>query len=200
MQEAQHFNRLGGDEKADDIICAAVNWLIKNQNPKTGAWSDDSDIPLHNLINGIFKIWIQVLPIANLPVQYPEQVIDLCIKGICEDANIKDTPNGCTIFDVALVLDIALHFTDHRCDEVAELAKAALLWLEPMVRPDGAFSFVPNHSLANHGGLVLAPVKNQSDVVGTALICNTIALLCNLCGLREELGWTPLTEWRMRLK
>ena len=195
----QYFNRLWGDEKADEIIHAAVNWLIKNQDPKTGAWSDDSDIPLHNLINGIFKIWIQVIPITDLPVQYPERVIDLCIKGMHEDAKIKDTPNGCTIFDVALVLDIALRFTDHRRGEVAELAKAALPWLEPMVRPDGAFSFGPNHSLASHGGLNLAPVKNQSDVVGTALICNAIALLCNLCGLREELGWTPLTEWRLEI-
>ncbi|MDO9543537.1 MAG: hypothetical protein Q7J98_14620 [Kiritimatiellia bacterium] len=196
----QHFNRLLGDEKADELIQVAANWLVKKQNPKTGAWSNGSDVPLHCLINGIFKVWIQVIPVSDMPVQYPEQVIDLCIKGMREDTALKDMPDTCSIFDVALVLDIALRFTDHRRNEVAELAKAALPQLEPMVRPDGAFSYGQEHSLADHGGLNLAPVKNQSDATGTALMCNTIPLLCNLCGLREELGWTPLTEWRMGLK
>ena len=47
--------------------------------------------------------------------------------------------------------------------------------------------------------LDLAPVKEQSDAAGTALHCHSLALLSDLCGFREELGWTPLTEWRMRL-
>lgn len=196
----QHFNRLTGDEKAEDIIRAAVKWLLKKQDPKTGAWSDGSDVPLHNLINGIFKVWIQVIPITDMPVQYPARVIDLCIKGMREDPALKDAPDACSIFDVALVLDIAMRFTDHRRSEVAELAAAALPRLADLVRPDGAFSYHPGHSLANHGGLELAPVKDQSDATGTALICNTIPLLCNLCGLREALGWTPLTEWRMGMK
>lgn len=196
----QHFNRLMGDQKAEDLIRAAVEWLLRKQDPKTGAWSDGSEVRLNCLINGIFKIWIQVIPIADMPVQYPERVIDLCIKGMCEDPALKDTPDACSIFDVALVLDIAMRFTDHRRGEVAELAAAALPKLEPMTRPDGAFSYHPGRSLGNHGGLALAPVKDQSDATGTALMCNTIPLLCNLCGLREELGWTPLTEWRMDMK
>lgn len=196
----QHFNHLTGDEKAEDIMRAAVAWLLEKQDPQTGAWSAGGAIPLHVLINGIFKVWIQVMPAAAMPVQYPAAVIDLCLKGLREDPALRDTPDACSIFDVALVLDIALRFSDHRRAEAAELAAAALPRLEAMARPDGAFSYHAGHSLANHGGLELAPVKDQSDAAGTALICNTIALLGNLCGWRAALGWTPLTEWRLGLK
>ena len=196
----QHFNRLLGDARADEIIRAGVNWLAQHQDAETGAWSDGSDVSLHCLINGIFKVWIQVLPVADLPVQYPENVIDLCLRGLREDRMLTEDADACSIFDVALVLDIALHFTDHRRGEVAELAASYLPKFEPMIRPDGAFSYGPERSLSAHGGLALAPVKDQSDAAGTALHCHALALLCNLCGLRDELGWTPLTEWRMGME
>jgi hypothetical protein len=155
---------------------------------------------LNVLVNGIFKIWIQAIPAANFPVQYPEKVIDLCLRALREDSALVNTPDACSIFDVALVLDTALHFSDHRRDEVAELAAQALPRLEPLYRDDGAFSYGPDGSLASHGGLHLAPVKMQSDAPGTAITVNAISLLCNLCGLREELGWTPTTESRMGLE
>ena len=195
----QHFNRLSGSSEAHEIIDAAVRWLTERQDPETGAWSDGSDVALNCLINGIFKIWIEVLPVADLPVQYPERVVDLCIRGLTESPALTGTPDACSIFDVALVLDVALRYCDHRRDEVAQLAAAALPSFGPMVRPDGAFSYGPQGSLRSHGGLALAPVKDQSDAAGTAIICSAIALLCNLCGLRDELGWAPLTEWRMGL-
>ncbi len=192
----QHFNRLLGDEEADVIIAAAVDWLAQSQDPETGAWSDGACTSLHQLINGIFKVWIQVCAVANLPVQYPEQVIDLCIRGLREDPALTGTPDACSIFDVAFVLDVALSFTDHRRDEVAEIAVGFLPSFEPMVRADGAFSYGPDGSLKSHGGLHLAPVKMQSDLAGTAINCHAIAILSNLSGLREELGWVPVSEWR----
>jgi hypothetical protein len=195
-----HLNQLLGDESAEVVIRAAVDWLARRQDPNTGAWSDGSDVRLNVLVNGIFKIWIQAIPAANFPVQYPEKVIDLCLRALREDSALVNTPDACSIFDVALVLDTALHFSDHRRDEVAELAAQALPRLEPLYRDDGAFSYGPDGSLASHGGLHLAPVKMQSDAPGTAITVNAISLLCNLCGLREELGWTPTTESRMGLE
>ncbi len=44
-----------------------------------------------------------------------------------------------------------------------------------------------------------APVRDQSDAVGASLLCQAVALVCNLAGLRDELGWTPVTEFGMRL-
>jgi hypothetical protein len=196
----QHFNRLLGDERSDDLIRAAVGWLVARQRPDSGAWSNgSSDVSLHQLINGIMKIWIQLLPITNLPVQYPERVIDLCIRGIRDDPFITRKLEACSVFDVALVLDIALRHTDHRREEVAQLARACLPRFEAMVAPDGAFSYYPGHSLDSHNGLLLGPIKNQSDAVGTSVHCHAIALLTNLAGLGDELTWTPLTEWRMQL-
>lgn len=196
----QHFNRCLGDPNAEANIRAGVDWLAARQDLQTGAWSDGSETPLFSLINGIFKVWIQVLPVADLPVQYPERVIDLCLRGLREDPVLSGTPDACSIFDVALVLDTALRYCDHRRDEVAEATSECFGGFEPLLRSDGAFSYGPDGSLANHGGLALAPVKDQSDLTGTALCCCALALLTNLCGLRDELSWTPITEWSMKLQ
>lgn len=196
----QRINSLAGDPQAGENLAAGVAWLLKRQDPRTGAWHDGSDIPVHHLINGIFKIWYPLAPLAGLPIQYPEQVIDLCIRGLRESPALTGAPDACSIFDVALVLDTALHVCDHRRDEAAKLAAAQLPGLAAMLRPDGAFSYGPNGSLARHGGLILAPVADQSDAVGTGLCVHAISLLCNLCGLRDELGWSPITEWGMGLQ
>jgi len=193
----QHFNRLLGDQRAQTNIEAAVRWLKDKQDPNTGAWHDGSNVPLHELVNGIFKIWIQVCRISDLPVQYPERVIDLCIRARQESPALAKNPDMCSIFDWALVLDIALRYSAHRKAEVANMAYPCLNLIQPMVRPDGGFSYHPDRSLENHGGLALAPSKNQSDAPGTAMACQTLALLSNLCGLRETLGWAPITEWQM---
>lgn len=195
----QHFNALLGEEGAEEIIAAGIDWLAREQDPQTGAWGRGDDIALHCLVNGIFKVWIQLLPVTNLRVQYPERVIDLCLEAMREDPALQGAPDACSIFDVALVLDVALRHCDHRREEVAALALQHLPAFEPMLRPDGAMSYGPEQSLHSHGGLALAPVKDQSDAAGTALIVHAIALLCNLAGRREELGWAPLTEWRMGL-
>ena len=195
----QHFNRLLGDAKAEAIIRAGVDWLATRQDPKTGAWTDGSETPLNVLINGIFKVWIQAIPRTGLPVQYPDRVIDLCVRGMRESPALSKQADACSIFDVALVLDTALRFTEHRRDEVAELAAAYLPKYEPFCRPDGALSYGADGSLAVHGKLALAPVTDQSDAAGTAIHVNGLSLLCSLCGLRDELGWTPTTEWRMGL-
>lgn len=193
------LNQLLGDQAAGTVINAAVDWLVKKQDPETGAWSDLGKIRLNAAVNIIFKIWIQAIPAVNFPVQYPERVVDLCVRALREDPALVNTPDACSIFDVALVLDTALRFCDHRRDEVAEIAAAALPRLEPLYREDGAFSYGPTGSLLTHGGLHLGPVCMQSDAPGTAIVVSAIALLCNLCGLRDELGWVPTTESRMGL-
>lgn len=195
----QHFNRLLGDDDSEELIKAAVNWLIKKQDPATGSWSDGGDVSLHQRINGIMKIWNQVLPITDMPIQYPERVIDLCIRGIHEDPLIAEKIEACSVFDVALVLDTALRVTNHRREEIVELAHSFLPRFEVMLAPDGAFSYFPGRSLDSHSGLLLGPVKHQSDAVGTSMHCHAIALLANLGGFRNELRWIPLTEWRMNL-
>jgi hypothetical protein len=193
------LNQLLGDETAGEVIKAGVGWLLQAQSPETGCWSDLSRVRLAAAVNVIFKLWIQAIPAVGFPVQYPEKVVDLCIRALREDPALVDTPDACSIFDVALVLDTALRFCDHRRDEVAGLAAAALLRIEPLYREDGGFSYGPDGSLVTHGGLHLAPVCLQSDAAGTAIVVNAIALLCSLCGLRDDLGWSPTTESRMGL-
>lgn len=192
----QNLNRLMGDEAAGEIMAAGVDWLLKRQEPDTGAWSDGKgETALHVLINGIFKVWIQVLNITDMPVQYPEAVVDLCLKGFAESPALRDTPDACSIFDVAYVLDIALRHTDHRREEVAAVTARCFEGFRELLRPDGAFSYGPTGCLQSHGGLHLAPPLDQADITGTALCCNALSLLANLCGRRESLGWVPWQEW-----
>jgi hypothetical protein len=197
----QHVNRqLGADDGAgDDIIRAGVEWLEQHQDPETGTWSDGSEIAPHVLINGIFKVWMNLLGATDFKVQYPDRVVDLCIDGLQSDPVLQGTPDACSIFDVALVLDVALRFTDHRRSEVADIMQRCVDSFRMMARSDGAFSYGPDGSLQNHGGLALAPHRLQSDASGTSINVNGLALVCNLCGLRTPLGWVPVSEWLLGL-
>jgi hypothetical protein len=190
----QYLNQQMGDERAAEILQAGADWLAARQEPGRGGWSDGSKVAPHVYINGIFKVWIQLLAWADFPIQYPEAVLDTCIAAWRESAALTGVPDACSIFDVAFVADVALRFTDHRREEVAALAQAALPGFVPLLRPDGAFSYHPEGSLENHGGLHLAPVKEQSDITGTSILTQALALLANLGGLREELGWVPISE------
>lgn len=191
----QYLNQRMGDPNAARIIQTGVDWLLARQEPGLGGWSDGSDVAPHVYVNGIFKVWIQLLACADFPIQYPEAVLDTCLTTWRESAALTGVPDACSIFDVAFVADVALRYTDHRRDEVAELAAAAFLGFEPLLRADGAFSYTPTGSLQSHGGLHLGPVKDQSDLPGTAILTQAVALLANLAGLRDELGWTPMSEW-----
>ncbi len=195
----QHLNRVAGDDGAEAVIRAGVEWLLDRQEPARGGWSDGSEILPHVYVNGIFKVWIQLIPYVEFEVRYPEVVLDTCVDAWRESFALTGVPDACSLFDVALVADIALRFTDHRRAEIAELAAGSLPGFTPMLRADGAFSYGAAGSLASHGGLSLAPVKDQSDICGTAILCNALALVANLAGLRDELGWTPLTEWWLGL-
>ena len=191
-----HFNRLLGDASAEPVIQAGVDWLAAHQDPATGAWCDGSDnIALHQLVNGVFKIWIQVQPIGGLPIQHAESVIDLCLKALDESAALGREPDACSFFDVFFVLGSALQACDHRRDEVRGRAAAALADVEQFLQPDGAFSYYADGSRIEHAGLRLAPDVKQSEVIGTSLYVQAIALLCDLCGLADELGWRAKTGW-----
>ena len=191
----QHFNHLLGDRRAAGLIRAGVDWLVRNQSPESGAWSNgDADIAPHQLINGIFKIWNQLLPLVPFPVQYPDQVVDLCLRGLRDDPCLQRDLDACSIFDVALVLNVARRCTDHRRDEVAAMARARLPFFQAMVRPDGGLSYGAK-PLVKHGGVLFCPPRDQAEAAGSALNCQAIALLCDLAGWRDELGWTPSTDY-----
>jgi hypothetical protein len=68
----------------------------------------------------------------------------------------------------------------------------------PMLRADGAFSYLPDWSI-ERGMVKLAPCLDQGDLGGTQLLTQGLALLANVAGVREELGWIPTTEWSMTM-
>lgn len=188
----QFFNELLGDEDAAALIEVGRQWLMERQDPKTATWSDSSEIAPHILVNGIFKIWMGI-PFHRVPVQYCEPIIDLCIETLLHDPAVCERFDACSVFDVATVLDICLRHVDYRKDEVARLAAGYLPELECMVQGDGGMSYFPDGSREHK----LVPGIRQSTLDGTALHCQALALLANLCGLREELGWVPCTEWHV---
>jgi hypothetical protein len=175
------------DRDVDAVIDAAVDWLTEKQDPETGAWFD-GDPPLHARINGIYKIWKGLLGSTDLPVQYPDSVVDLCIEALETDPRLTGIPDSLCIWDAGLVSNVALEVTDHRRDELTELAAEAMPKLEAMYRPDGAFSYTPYGSTGIFGPFKLSPAKNQSDIGGTGIVLSATAELATLCGLREEWG------------
>jgi len=181
----------GQDREA--VVQAGIDWLTEHQDPETGAWFEGDNVPFHQQVNGVFKVWIQLIE-HGLPVQYPDAVIDLCVAAMEEDPRLFDTPDPCSVFDVAFVLNVALRHTGSREDELAALAGDTLQRLEPMARPDGGFSYEAGGSNGHCGTYELGPEKNQSDAMGASMMTQALPELCCLCDLEDELGWTVRSE------
>jgi hypothetical protein len=184
-------------ERCRAIVDAGVDWLAAAQRADSGTWGSP-DAPPHDQINGVFKVWAQLLGRTDLPVQFPEKLIDFSLAALTDDPRLSGTPDTCSIFDVGLVLDASLRHTDHRRDEAAEACAAALYRVRPMLRADGAFSYLPDWTV-ERGMVLLAPPRDQGDLGGTQLMAQGISMLANVAGLRAELGWTPTTEWSMEM-
>ena len=184
---SREFGEPGAGTAGTVVIGAGIDWLLRNQDPETGAWFRGDGVPVHNLINGIFKVWIQLAKPLSFPIQYPDKVIDLCIRGLRTDPMLGELADACSIFDVALVLDVALGETEHRREESAELVAGYLETLRKKVRPDGAFSYWDGPPFRAVSSVRLAPDTDQADALATALNMQSLLHVCRICGL--SIGW-----------
>ena len=90
-----------GEEPEDEVIDCVHHWLEDRQDAATGAWYSDAECDHHNVVNGIFKLFVTY---ERLGWEIPRQreIIDFVLGGT--DPAVGFAGAGCSVFDPMQVL------------------------------------------------------------------------------------------------
>ncbi len=185
------FQARQGQHEWVPIIGRGIAWLEKHQDPETGLWGS-SDCHHRLRVNAALKVVTRLYSTFRRPLLYPDKVID----SVLENWNDKDyfqpdNPqlNACDEMNSLVIAAIALRFTDHRRDEIVAGALQRIEWFRIFRRSDGVFSLTPTGSIGNLNGIPMTHGEDQGDIHGVILVCNALALIADIVGETEELGW-----------
>ncbi|MBT3379408.1 MAG: hypothetical protein HN742_32810 [Lentisphaerae bacterium] len=178
-----------GDAEAARLFQVCYGWMRENQSPETGFWRGEQ-ATLVNAVNGAFKIMAAYVYGLHCPLQYPEALINTCLRHLGDDSIFgENAGHGCHDLDVFLCLDAALQLTDHRREEAREAAARRIARLRYYLRSDG--------------GLDASPVAPGSEAFrelgtlwGSALITAALDFACRVAEpeIFEESG-LERREW-----
>lgn len=167
------------------LLPVVLDYLDGLQDQATGSWFR-GDPATEQKVNAAMKV-LTIYEMLDRPLRYADRLVDLCLGA----ANEED---ACHNVDVLYVLHECSRWTDHRAAEVRAFAARRLLGLQQHVKPDGAFSFLPDRAGEYYYGVRVSRGLAESDVHGTHLLVWAATLIGDLLGFREELGWKlPVT-------
>lgn len=164
------------------VVDAALDWLDTHQSSETGLWQGPHDVSLTNAMAATFHFTF-FYGYRNRSIQYPERIIDSCLKlqeihGLFSGRRIGQT---CLDYDAIDLLAKASMFTDYRSRDVQRAmarARDALLKLRNL---DGGFADCKERvkyyggrkvRLLRKAGLGrLVPYSARQPIEGTYNVC-----------------------------
>ena len=160
--------------KKDKNYISIKNELLsfsdKISNKETGCYFLGKPESSSELINGTMKI-ISGFDWINLPIHYPEQLIDFCLSSTISSY-------GCDIVDVVYVLFMCSKQTSHRRLEIESyFDKIEAIIAEHYFSEIGGFSYYKNKSQIYYYGLNITKGKNEPDLHGTTLLLWAVSLI-----------------------
>jgi len=114
-----------GPPRQDAVIDFVQEWLEARQDQATGAWYAGVESPHHNVVNGIFKLFVTY---ERLGWEIPRQraIVDFVLGG--SDRERGFSGQGCSVFDPMQVLHVLrCRGNDHRAAEVDAATAASFL-------------------------------------------------------------------------
>lgn len=169
----------------NELLPVILKYLDDLQDPRTGSWFR-GDVPFNQQVNAAMKI-LTIYRLLQQSFRWPERLIDLCLT-------MPDNRDACHSLDVLFVLHECAGWTSHRRDEIVAFAERMLEHIQRHRKPDGAFSFYPEHANTTYYGVAVSQGLAESDVHGTHLLVWAITLCASLLGFQTELGWRfPVT-------
>ena len=139
-----------GPQPRDAVIDFVQRWLEARQDHATGAWYAGVESPHHNVVNGIFKLFVTY---ERLGWEIPRQraIVDFVLGGADRERGFAG--QGCSVFDPMQVLYVLrCRGNDHRAAEVdAATAASFLTFLDNWDEPAGWFREGTWHGKHNLG-------------------------------------------------
>lgn len=163
-----------------------IEWLQKNQNPKTGLWGNlDSPKVLTGLVNGGYHILRGTLFQMNMNIPYPERIIDACINVYKENDYFKPGHGeGCHELDLFdLMLQASKYSQAYKKEEISRICEERFSEILSFQNKDGAFSFFPHKAQTEHNYYKISPGKEESDIQGTVFYMHTLKRISEHLGI-----------------
>jgi acetyltransferase-like isoleucine patch superfamily enzyme len=186
LATAIHWNRILGVPGHAGATEALFGWMLGRADPRTGMWgSPRADDGLLQLVNGCYRITRGVFGQFNLPLPYPERVIDTVLEH-ANDARCTqpELQNACNILDIVYPLWLTRQ-GGYRAAEVTSLSRRLLNDALGHWTDQQGFAFqAPHPSTAG----VQATVPGLQ---GTEMWLAITWYLADLAGCADALGYSP---------
>ena len=172
----------------------SLDFIYDIQDPDSGLWGAPS-IPVQNRINGTFKLFTFIRNQLDLPLNYPEKMIEQVLARFYDPSYDKSV-GGCDEYDNWYVVLHALPETDaYRYEEVRKMAAYRIAkLLDTFVKDDGGISFNPKTCQTGWVGFDMAPSLPQGDAMGLGLITAGVCTCVELCGLAGKTSWEGMAK------
>jgi len=175
----------GETATADELLPVVISELDRLQDPESGSWYSRRPAP-HQVVNGAMKV-LTGYAFLDKPFRYAERLIDTCLA-------VANDEQGCNNADVIYVLHQCRSYTSYRKGDILDYCTRRLKTIEHFRREDGAFSFFETGAQTHYYDVPVSRGLLESDVHGTTLFVWTLAMIGDLLGYNQELGWClPVT-------
>ncbi|ODS40451.1 hypothetical protein BEH94_05945 [Candidatus Altiarchaeales archaeon WOR_SM1_SCG] len=171
-------------DETDDLIEFAIEFVNKFQSPEDGSWYKGNS-SIQQKVNGAMKIITGLKAVNKVTFKYPEKLIDLCLKAV------NDT-HACDNFNIIYVLKYANELTQgsYISKEIEKFCYNRLGIYRKYYYPEiGGFSFLPGKSNEIYYGTKITKGFNEPDIHGTVMFLWGIAIISQILGMNEELGF-----------
>lgn len=158
---------------AEALKAVVVNFLESMADRETGGYFMPPRCPQRGqLINGAMKV-LNALDWLGEPVQYPVQLIDMCLLQ-------GPPPAGCHVVDWVYVVHRCLMQTDHRRHEVQVKCLEIIQLIRSHQSADRGFSYAPGQAQKGYYGAEISQGLDEGDIHGTCLLTWAIAMILDI--------------------
>jgi acetyltransferase-like isoleucine patch superfamily enzyme len=172
---------------AEGAAEAVFGWLLTRANPRTGMWgSAAKNEDQLQIVNGFYRASRGTFAQFNLPLPYPERVIDTVLEHAKNRSFFAaERQNACNVLDVAHPLWLARKQTSYRSAEITALAVTLLNDALGHWTDGQGFGFQAPHPVTSS---IAATVPGLQ---GTEMWLAIIWLLSDLVGISNLAGYRP---------
>ena len=161
--------QINNKEKSFELFQILNENILKINNKETGAYYLDKKPANNEIINGAMKI-ITGLDWMNKEIQYPEKLIDYCLKN-------KPSSEGCNVVDSVYVLWKCNRQIKYRENDIKDFFDDMVDLIKLHYVSSGGFTYYLNKSQIYYYGLRITKGLNTPDLHGTLLLIWTLSMI-----------------------
>lgn len=137
-----------GRHENQNVVSAIMDWLDRNQDPRTGFWTLNNKVSRHNQMAAAYHFLI-FFNYLRRPFKRIDKMIDSTLSIQDYDGLFDYSGGGgsCADVDAVYILCQALHLTDYRRMDIQKSLQRAHIGLHRMFNQDGGFCWAKRNRI-----------------------------------------------------